>query len=128
VNYAPVETVRVSELGKRQLTTLKRRTGIRNWNVICRWAVCVSLGEPSRPPIIDKGDWSNVEMSWSTFGGPHADIYSAVFMARCSADGLDTDPDTLAEQFRLHLHRGLTHLVGLEETRSLPGLLSLALN
>jgi DNA sulfur modification protein DndE len=128
MNYAPVETVRVSELGKRQLTTLKRRTGIRNWNVICRWAVCVSLGELSRPPIIDKGDWSNVEMSWSTFGGPHADIYSAVFMARCSADGLDTDPDTLAEQFRLHLHRGLTHLVGLEETRSLPGLLSLALN
>ena len=122
MNYAPVETVRVSELGKRQLTTLKRRTGIRNWNVICRWAVCVSLGEPSRPPIIDKGDWSNVEMNWSTFGGPHADIYSAVFMARCSADGLDTDPDTLAEQFRLHLHRGIGYLAGDPELKTLSGL------
>ena len=126
MSAAPIETVRVNELGKKHLTTLKKRTGIKNWNVICRWAVCMSLADSSRPPVIDKGDWSNVEMSWSTFGGQHGDLYAAILQARCHNDGLDIDRDTLAEQFRLHLHRGLTNLVGRKETRDLTGFLSLA--
>ena len=40
-----IETVRISEKGKTQLITLKRRTGIQNWNVLCRWAFCISLKE-----------------------------------------------------------------------------------
>ena len=123
---APVETVRVNELGKKHLSTLKRRTGIKNWNVICRWAVCMSLADSARPPVINKGDWSNVEMSWSTFGGQQGDLYTAILQARCERDGLDDDRETLAEQFRLHLHRGLTNLVSREETRDLTGFLSLA--
>ena len=43
-----IETVRTSEKGKTQLITLKRRTGIQNWNVLCRWAFCISLKDP--PP------------------------------------------------------------------------------
>jgi DNA sulfur modification protein DndE len=31
---------------------------------------------------------------------------------RCHNDGLGTDPDTLATQFRLHLHRGIGYLAG----------------
>ena len=31
-----VDVVRVDERAKNQLTTLKRRTGIKNWNVLCR--------------------------------------------------------------------------------------------
>jgi len=122
----PVETVRVNELGKRHLSTLKRRTGIKNWNIICRWALCLSLADSTRPPVIDKGNWSNVEMSWSTFGGQYRELYASVLQARCQHDGLEGDQETLAEQFRLHLHRGLTNLVSREETRDLTGFLSLA--
>ena len=122
---APVETVRVNELGKRDLSTLKRRTGIKNWNVICRWALCLSLADPSRPPVIDKGNWSNVEMSWSTFAGQYRELYALVLQARCQQDGFEGGQEVLAEQFRLHLHRGLTNLVGREETRDLKGFLGL---
>ncbi len=124
---APVETVRVDERGTNNLITLKRRTGIQNANVLCRWALCLSLAEASRPPLIEKGDISNVEMSWSTFGGEYAGLYAAALSARCVRDGLTADPETLADQFRLHLHRGLTNLAGREDTRSLTGLLSLPL-
>lgn len=44
-----IETVRVSEKAKVQLITLKRRTGIQNWNVLCRWALCSSLAESLNP-------------------------------------------------------------------------------
>lgn len=121
-----VDVVRVDERAKVQLTTLKRRTGVKNWNVLCRWALCASLAETSPPAEQDIGTMSNVEMSWSTFGGATADLYAAVVRARCEIDGIDQTPEAVANQFRLHLHRGITYLVGHEETKTLSGLMSLA--
>ena len=121
-----VDVVRVDERCKNHLATLKRRTGIKNWNVLCRWALCASLAEPSIPADQEIGALSNVEMSWSTFGGPAADIYAAILRARCDTDGIPQDPEDVAEQFRLHLHRGITYLVGNEDTKTLSGLIALA--
>ena len=122
-----VEVVRVDERAKTQLTTLKRRTGIKNWNVLCRWALCISLAEPSMPADQELGTLSNVEMSWATFGGPVADVYASIVRARCELDGVRQTPEAVAEQFRLHLHRGITYLVGNEDTKSLAGLIGMAL-
>ncbi len=124
---AVVDVVRVDERAKNQLMTLKRRTGIKNWNVLCRWALCVSLAESSNPAEQEIGTLSNVEMSWSTFGGPAADIYAAIIRARCETDGIPQTPAAVAEQFRLHLHRGITYLVSSERTKTLRGLVSFAL-
>lgn len=124
---AIVEVVRVDERAKSQLTTLKRRTGISNWNVLCRWALCMSLAEDSPPAEQDIGTLSNVEMSWATFAGPSAEVYAAVVRARCEIDGLEMSTDAIAHQFRLHLHRGITYLVGLQDTKTLSGLVALAL-
>lgn len=123
-----IETVRLDERGKSQLVTLKRRTGLKNWNVLCRWALCLSLSESTSPPAQDAGELSNVEMTWHTFAGKNEDLYAALVAARCELDGFGTDKETLAEQFRLHLQRGLTYLLGRDETRSLSGLASLALD
>ena len=72
------------------------------------------------------GALSNVEISWSTFGRPAADIYASVLRARCEVDGISLTPDSLAEQFRLHLHRGIIYLVGNEDTKTLSGMIALA--
>lgn len=72
------------------------------------------------------GTLSNVEMSWSTFGGQAADVYTAIIQARCEIDGIPQTPDALAKQFRLHLHRGITYLVGTEDTKTLNGMIGLA--
>ena len=125
--HSIVDAVRVDERAKTQLMTLKRRTGIKNWNVLCRWALCASLAEPSIPADQEIGTLSNVEMSWSTFGGQAADVYTAIIQARCEVDGIPQTPDALAKQFRLHLHRGITYLVGTEDTKTLNGLISLAI-
>jgi DNA sulfur modification protein DndE len=65
-------------------------------------------------------------MSWKVFGGPDADLYTALLIQRCLNDGLDPDDDTIAEQFRLHLHRGIGYLFGDPQLKSLPGLLERA--
>lgn len=77
-----IETVKVSEKARIQLITLKKRTGIQNWNVLCRWAFCLSLKEetplPNETIITD----SSVEMTWRTFTGGEENLYLNLLMYR----------------------------------------------
>lgn len=121
-----IENVKISKVGKDNLTILKRRTGIKTRNVLCRWALCHSLSDPTPPsPRYGEGN-TELEIAWSTFGGKDADLYWALVMERCRRDGLELDDATLSQQFHLHLHRGLTHLFGDAQLRSIDSLLSLA--
>ncbi|HEX3885398.1 MAG TPA: DNA sulfur modification protein DndE [Stellaceae bacterium] len=106
----PIEHIRLSKQGREQLIRLKRYTGIEHWNVLCRWAFCRSLAEPSVPPPARIPADSNVEMSWRVFGGRYHDVYLAVLKERCLRDGLGVEEDVVAAQFRLHLHRGIAYL------------------
>lgn len=105
-----IKQVKLSNLAKSQLARMKHKTGITNWNVLSRWALCLSLKEPSIPADIDIDISSNVEMSWAVFGGEYVDLYEVLIRQRCLDDGLGDDPETLAKYFRLHLHRGIGYL------------------
>lgn len=107
-----LEHIRVSRQAREQLIRLKRHTGIEHWNVLCRWAFCRSLAEPSVPPSARIVTDSNVEMSWRVFGGRQHDLYLALLKERCLRDGLGVADDVLDAQFRLHLHRGIAYLAG----------------
>lgn len=122
-----VEHVRLSKTARDQLVTLKRRTGIGQWNVLCRWALCRSLAEPSLPPAARIVTDSNVEMTWKVFAGAHGDVLWAALRVRCHNDGLGLDDETLATQFRLHLHRGIGYLIGDTRSSDIEGLVELAL-
>lgn len=122
-----IEHIRLSQTARDQLVTLKRRTGIAHWNVLCRWAFSRSLAEPAPPPATKLVLDSSVEMSWRVFAGDHGDLYWALLRFRCHADGLELDEETLTNQFRLHLHRGIGYLVGDPRVTSVTGLASLAL-
>jgi DNA sulfur modification protein DndE len=122
-----IEYIKLSRQGKDQLIKLKRVTGIEHWNVLCRWAFCVSLAEQSVPPPARIPADSNVEMSWRVFGGRHAELYLALLKERCLRDGFPIDPETLSQQFRLHLHRGISYLFGNKELRKIDDLIALAL-
>ncbi len=108
----PLERVRISKTAEDQLVKLKRNTKIKQWNILCRWALCRSLAEPSIPsPVPIKTD-SKVEIAWNVFGGEIADMLLIALKQRCYQDGLGTEQDTLKEQFNLHLHRGIGYLAG----------------
>ncbi|HAC63408.1 MAG TPA: DNA sulfur modification protein DndE [Cyanothece sp. UBA12306] len=109
---SPIERIRLSQTARDHLIKLKRYTKIENWNTLCRWGFCRSLAEPSIPSAVPIPTDSNLEMSWNVFGGNMADILLIALKLRCHQDGLGTDQETLATQFRLHLHRGIGYLAG----------------
>ncbi|MBE9190836.1 DNA sulfur modification protein DndE [Gloeocapsopsis crepidinum LEGE 06123] len=123
----PLERIHLSQTAKDQLVKLKRTTKIDQWNILCRWAFCRSLAESAIPsPIAIPAD-SNVEMTWRVFGGELSDILLIALKQRCYNDGLGTDKETLAIQFRLHLHRGIGYLAGDPNIKKIEDLVELAL-
>lgn len=122
-----IETVRISAQGREQLSRLKRYTGIEHWNVLCRWAFCVSIAEVTKPPLTIVKTEGGVEMTWKTFGGPQAELYLALLTNRCLQDGIEPDDGNLTEQLRLHLHRGLAYLAANRQVRSIVELMDRAL-
>ena len=108
----PLERIRLSKTGRDQLIKLKRYTKIEQWNILCRWAFCRSLAEPTKPSPVPIPSDSNLELTWRVFGGEMSNLFILALKQRCYQDGLGTDAETLAQQFRLHLHRGISYLAG----------------
>ncbi|PSB00750.1 DNA sulfur modification protein DndE [Merismopedia glauca] len=123
----PTDRIRLSQTAKDQLTKLKRLTKIDQWNILCRWALCYSLAEPTIPSPVPIPADSNVEMTWRVFGGDLADFLLIALKQRCHNDGLATDKDTLTTQLRLHLHRGIGYLAGDSNLKKVEDLLLLGL-
>lgn len=114
---------KLSQPEKEKLIRIKSRTGIQNWNILCRWALCWSLKEESIPGGVDPQSDSNVEMSWITFAGEYHEIYEAIIRQRCINDGLGDSPETLLKYFRLHLNRGINHYSSRDVLRNIQNLL-----
>lgn len=123
----PTDRIRLSQTAKDQLTKLKRVTKIEQWNILCRWAFCRSLAEPTTPSPVPIPTDSNVEMTWRVFGGDLADILLIALKQRCYNDGLGTDKETLATQFRLHLHRGIGYLAGDPNIKKIENLIEITM-
>lgn len=123
----PLDRIKLSQTAKDQLLKLRRFTKIDQWNILCRWAFCLSLAEPTAPSSVQIPSDSNVEMNWRTFGGEMSDILIIALKQRCRNDGLGIDRETLATQFRLHLHRGIGYLGGDPNIKKLEDLIAVAM-
>lgn len=122
-----IKQIKLSSQAKEKLSRLKGKTGIKNWNVLCRWALCYSLGENTMPTDIPINADSNVEMSWFTFAGEYSELYEALIKAWCLSKNLPIDDDTVAKYFKLHLERGIGYLSGTNFIKNMDDLLNLAL-
>ncbi len=122
-----IKQIKLSNQSKDKLSRLKGKTGIKNWNILCRWALCYSLKEDSIPTDIEIVQDSNLEMSWYTFGGEDSDLYEALIVAWCKSKNLPLDHETVTKYFKLHLERGISYLSGTNFIKNIDDLLNLAL-
>jgi DNA sulfur modification protein DndE len=122
----PIDRFKLSQTAKDQLLKLRRHTKIDQWNILCRWAFCRSLAEPTIPSPVPIPADSNVELTWRVFGGEMSDILLIALKQRCHNDGFPLDKETLATQFRLHLHRGIGYLAGDPNMKKIEDLIAIA--
>jgi DNA sulfur modification protein DndE len=120
-----IEHIHLSQTAKEQLIKLKRITGIVQWNILCRWSLLFSLADNSEPTSTKIPANSNLEMTWKTFAGSHADIILAAIQERHHRRknrSLD-----ISAYFRLHLHRGISALANRKGLHSLHDFCSVAI-
>ncbi len=122
-----IKQIRLSQRAKEHLSRLKGKTGVKNWNILCRWALCYSLSEKTIPTDLAIAADSNLEMSWYTFGGEYHELYEALVKAWCIRMNLPIDDETIAKYFRLNLERGIAHLSGTGFIKSIDDLARLAI-
>ena len=124
----PVETLRISQQGREQLIKLRRQTGIEHWNVLCRWAFCVSMRESTAPLKASDKLEGGVEMTWKVFSGDLSEFFSALCLQRAIQDGLPPGQEGAAICLRAHIHRGLAFLASGKDTRTISDLATRWLN
>ena len=100
----------VSEDSRNKLRILKGRTGMLP-NVLCRLGLSLSLIEPGAPNP-DDYPTDGSEFNRYTLMGEWDALVVALLTERCASDGLKLDDDSLANQFRGHLNRGVGLLYG----------------
>jgi DNA sulfur modification protein DndE len=120
-----IETVRLDAETKLRLMTLKKRTGIANWNTLCRWAFCLSLADETLVRERNERDVGAVEMSWRTFAGDEEVIYRFLLVDRCQKDHGKTDKELLSSTLRQHISRGAARLAAAGGIKSAAELIEL---
>ena len=121
-----VKQVKLTNRSKDKLSRLKAKTGIKNWNVLSRWALCYSLSEGTIPADVELEADSNVEMDWHTFGGEYSEVFELVVIQWCIEKGIDSSSENVAKYFKLHLERGINYLSGTNFIKEIDDLLELA--
>ena len=86
---------------------LKHKTGL-GINVLARYALCLSLKDPSIPNP-DEFDERGMEILPSVLFGEHENVYMALILDRLHNDKLDPEL-YLHKMTRAHLNRGATAL------------------
>ncbi|MBN1877909.1 MAG: DNA sulfur modification protein DndE [Anaerolineae bacterium] len=98
--------LRISEEVASKLSMLKGRTGLTP-NILCRIGFCLSLNDPTVPLPDDYPSDTEKEIDRHTLTGQWDRLFVALIKERCYQDGLPLDNETLAEQFRAHINRGV---------------------
>jgi DNA sulfur modification protein DndE len=106
-----MERIKLNAAARNQLVTLKRRTGIEHNNAICRHALCLSLANPSTPPVEILIFNGGIEIDWRTFTGGQDGLYRNLLIARLLSEGRRITEDSIRQTLSLHVHRGLSYLV-----------------
>ncbi|WP_131766137.1 DndE family protein [Candidatus Protofrankia californiensis] len=121
----PPEAIRFGSDIRDALMTLVRRTGVKHRNVLCRWALCRSLAEPSRPPALPPRGEPAVDIAWRLVAGNLSELWWLLFLTRLHDDGLPWDQQTTSEELHRHIARGVLYLAGdsaIKDVTSLPKL------
>ena len=105
-----IERVKLTAAAKQQLITLKRRTGIEHYNIICRHALIASLNNPAPAPVENLQFANGLEIDWEVFAGGYGDTYLNLLIARTQQENLPSSSGEVRQLLTSHLHRGLSYL------------------
>ena len=104
-----IDKLSLNEKNFNDLNRIKIYTNIKYNNVICRWALIVSLLNKSEPPPIDHSKFQKdiPSIEWKTFAGKYDTIYFSLLKERLNDNKIDFTKDNFENELSKHVTRGL---------------------
>ena len=118
-----VDILRTSSNVKSSLTRIKTITGISNWNIICRWALCLSLKQTSLPREVEE-KLDGVEIDYDTLVGKNKSIYTQLLINNLVTHNVAVDKKNLTKYLYAHVNRGV-NIIYTNKLKDISGLFKL---
>ena len=118
-----IDLLRTSASVRNSLTRIKTITGIPNWNIICRWAFCLSLKQTSLPREVDE-KLDGIEIDFDTLVGKNKSIYTQLLINNLVSHKVEIDRKNLTKYLYAHVNRGV-NIIYTNKIKDISGLMSL---
>lgn len=118
-----IDILRTSLNVKSSLTRIKTITGISNWNIICRWALCLSLKQTSLPREVEE-KLDGVEIDFDTLVGKNKSIYTQLLINNLVTHNVAVDKKNLTKYLYAHVNRGV-NIIYTNKLKDISGLFKL---
>ena len=104
-----IDKLSLNEKNINDLSQIKTYTNIKYNNVICRWALVLSLLNKTDPPPIDHSKFQKdiPSIEWKTFAGKYESIYFSLLQQRLFDQKIDFKKDNIESELAKHVTRGL---------------------
>ena len=122
MNYK-IDSIKTSSNVKIALTRIKSITRIPTWNVICRWAFCLSLKQTSLPREVDE-KLDGVEIDYDILVGKNKTIYTQLLINNLIKHKVELNKRNLIKYLNAHINRGV-NIIYNYKLKDISGLLSL---
>ena len=101
-----IDNIKTSSNVKIALTRIKSITRIPTWNVICRWAFCLSLKQTSLPREVDE-KLDGVEIDYDVLVGKNKTIYTQLLINNLIKHKVELNKRNLVKYLNAHINRGV---------------------
>ena len=118
-----IDLLRTSASVRNSLTRIKTITGIPNWNIICRWAFCLSLKQTSLPREVDE-KLDGIEIDYDTLVGKNKSIYTQLLINNLASHKVEIDKKNLTKYLYAHVNRGV-NIIYTNKLKDISGLMNL---
>ena len=118
-----IDLLRTSANVRNSLTRIKTITGIPNWNIICRWAFCLSLKQTSLPREVDE-KLDGIEIDYDTLVGKNKSIYTQLLINNLISHKVEIDKKNLTKYLYAHVNRGV-NIIYTNKLKDISGLFTL---
>lgn len=118
-----IDILRTSMNVKNSLTRIKSITGIFNWNILCRWAFCLSVKQTSLPREVEE-KLDGIEIDYDTLVGKNKSIYTQLLINNLVSHKEEINKKNLTKYLNAHVNRGV-NIIYTNKLKDISGLLKL---
>ena len=118
-----IDVLRTSMNVKNSLSRIKTLTGIPNWNIICRWAFCLSIKQTSLPREVEE-KLDGVEIDYDTLFNKNKSIYTQLLINNLVTHKVKIDKKSLTKYLYAHVNRGV-NIIYTNKLKDISGLFKL---